>query len=394
MKTVDTASQPNGAKPMAANEDLPYVSDSYLSRLGDLYFKDPSATRPWSITWAVVTVFSTVVVGLIDGWTWRVLWWSAEMVTIGQGLPMILVKLKPRIPHLNYNLAATVLYIGAPLGLCFGVMSPFLYKLNQPATVTGYYGLALGVAAVIYYSAVLVLFAFAVRLMICISRFICGWPQTAAETSSQITKLMQQHGFDGVPSQICDHDEKDRLHSWLKIIQEDHPRFLLKILRSEEETRKLMRHKNPYFRVAAIHVGNAVWRLQDTKFIQFCCNAALHDPHFGPRRSAIAALSAAYLRSPNSDIMRVFATIVSDSNSEATLRNQAYLLILASGSPSSTAADRHAQLSSLLAAFADTVVLDGEDEQLLEMDWELIKRAGGADSLPIGIEAKQKYRKS
>jgi hypothetical protein len=380
--TVHTAFERSSAKSSAA-EDLPYASDSYLSRLGVLYLDDPSNTRPWNITWAAVTVFSTVVVGLIDGWTWRVLSWSLETLTIGQGLPMVLSKLKPRIPRPFYSLAATVLYLGAPVGLSFGVMSPFLYQIEQSAAVAGYYGLAIGVAAVIYYSAVLALFAYAVRLMICISRFLCSRPRTAAEKRNQIEALMQQHGFDDALSQIGDHDEKDRLRDWLKLLEEHHPRLLLRILRSEKETRKLMRHKDPIFRIAAIHAGNAVWRLQDTTFLQLCRNVALHDPHYGPRRSAIGALSAAYVRSPDSDIMHVLITIATDSSSEATLRNQAYLVILASVSHSATAADRYAQLNTLQAAFADTVVFNGEDEQLLEIDCEIIKRAGGAKALSV-----------
>jgi hypothetical protein len=66
MATVRTAFERSSAKSSAA-EELPYASDSYLSRLGVLYLEDPPNTRPWNITWAVVTVFSTVVVGLIDG---------------------------------------------------------------------------------------------------------------------------------------------------------------------------------------------------------------------------------------------------------------------------------------------------------------------------------------
>lgn len=343
-----------------------------LSVTAELYRHAPTSARPWSITWAIVTVFSTTVVGLIDGWTLRVLWWAAETIGIGQGLPLLLLRLKPRIGQPFYRFTAIVLYVGAPLGICAGVSSPFLFGVNQPATVSGYYGLAVGVAAVAcYITAISMLLNGLYPLARILRRCRSGttWMDTDRQT---VAKALQEN----------------LLHYLGETLWESERTLLPKFKESAGETVRLMKHADPNVRSYAVIAGYVYWQLEaDPQFVQACCDIAVRDPHPRPRAAAVLLLEL--VRSPTRDVLLALVTVVKDPRNPPGLRNQAYCIILTRRLAFSGTSDERSYVAKIQEKRRERQTLPaGEPEPLLEFDYGLIERYAALGTTALGTEHK------
>ena len=116
--------------------------------------------------WAGIAVVTTMLVGLHDGWTWNTAAWALEVIVIGQtDLPAISRRLSGRLQRnplpskplsvmlvtaLN-AMCGSAIVLGAPVGLCIGVVLPIVYRLNITSHLSGLLGLLIGPFVAAFY---------------------------------------------------------------------------------------------------------------------------------------------------------------------------------------------------------------------------------------------------
>lgn len=106
------------------------------------------SVKAWKYVWAVTTIFTTVVVGLQDGWPWPAYLWLVEIVLVSQTLCWTL-RFVSRLQLRELQAAVTVIFfIAAPLGVSAGVILPVFFGINVSAAASGRNGLAIGSGSV------------------------------------------------------------------------------------------------------------------------------------------------------------------------------------------------------------------------------------------------------
>lgn len=113
--------------------------------------------RRWNLVWMAVAAYSTLTVGLQDGWILSTLIWVLEMLAIGTAVPWMMARLGRVFPKRICAVLDAGLVIGVPVGVCVGVVSPIIFQYHSSAAAAGRIGLVVGLVSVACFCSALML---------------------------------------------------------------------------------------------------------------------------------------------------------------------------------------------------------------------------------------------